>query len=49
MQKEQACSSNLQDSGIFSEMNFFLGKDLSEDTKKELTRFVTESKGYIFL
>jgi hypothetical protein len=44
--EQQTPSKSLQISTIYTGMNFFLGKDLSEDVKEELTTFIKECEGY---
>jgi len=36
----------LEDSNIYANLNFYLGKDLSEDVKEDLTLYIKECQGY---
>lgn len=44
--QEQNLSKDFQSSNIYNDGKFLLGKDLSEDVKEELTRYVTDLQGY---
>ncbi|XP_057365407.1 DNA repair protein XRCC1-like isoform X2 [Daphnia carinata] len=45
--QEQKLSKDSQSSNIYNDSKFLLGKDLSEDFKEELTRYVTDLQGQI--
>lgn len=45
--QEQNLSKDFQSSNIYNDGKFLLGKDLSEDVKEELTRYVTDLQGQV--
>ncbi|KAI9559746.1 D repair protein XRCC1 [Daphnia sinensis] len=45
--QEQNLSKDLRSSNIYNDSKFLLGKDLSEDVKEELTRYVTDLQGQV--
>lgn len=40
---------DLPSSNVYNDSKFLLGKDLSENVKEELTRYITDLQGYFII